>query len=530
MGRPLLIAIQMTCLVAGPLVVVMLITGDDRLRFGGILVFVAALAGVYSSQWLAMPSQRPTCKTLFQLAQLLLLLLVVRVLTWGIFGGWPNLESLRQWVLEPSTFFDLPYVAIALMAALAWHRAGVVAGLFYRLALTAGELSWIQEQSAGSWWRSGRPSERGQVSRQEMVDDYGTQWLLGGFFVIFFAGAARVRTVATGGLDLFNTGVPDQLVVAAVLYFLTGLVLLSQARLAQMRAQWYFDGVEVPDSLSGRWNRLAVALVAGVGLVAALLPLGSTWQLGEIVSIIVGVIVQIAVSIVALLVALFSSIMLLFGGPTEMPPTPPPLVGEPAPPPPPLFPVLEMPPWLGGAGLWLAVAVIAILAVRFLLGPDGLAVTRERVRFLLARLAGLLRRWWRGLKQVARTVDLSLPLRRGGREGDDASQARPWRFIRVNALPPRERVRYFYLSIVRRATDLGMQRKPSQTPDEYLRDLELALPEAELELEALTHAFIAARYDTADFTPDEAQAVKSTWQRIKQALRGSGVARDRKAP
>ena len=64
-------------------------------------------------------------------------------------------------------------------------------------------------------------------------------------------------------------------------------------------------------------------------------------------------------------------------------------------------------------------------------------------------------------------------------------------------------------------------RQPAQTPSEFVQDLEGAWPEAELDVEALTGAFLTARYDAAEISPNEAQQVKSVWERIKRALRGN---------
>jgi hypothetical protein len=78
----------------------------------------------------------------------------------------------------------------------------------------------------------------------------------------------------------------------------------------------------------------------------------------------------------------------------------------------------------------------------------------------------------------------------------------------------------FYLTTLRRAADQGIVRQPAQTPQEFVQDLERTWPEAELDVEALTEAFVVARYDVAEISPDEAQQVKSVWERIKRALRG----------
>lgn len=518
LGRPLLIAIQMTSLIAGPLAVVIAITTDPRLRYVAGLAFLAALAAVYSRQWLSMPSQRATRKTAYKLAELLLLIVALRVATWAVTGDWPTAASLREWLLDPFSFFDGFYLTAILLTALAWQRAGIVAELFYQLALTPGELRWVEEQRVASWWRGSRSEDRAQLSRQEMVDGYISQWLIGGIFLIFCAGATRVSIDQRAGLHLLDTGVPDQVIVAAIMYFLTGLVLISQARLAQMRALWYFDGVEAPPGLPGRWNRLSLLIIVGIGLAASLLPLGSTWQLGTIVNVIVSVVVQIAIGIVSLLIALFSLVLMLFGQPPEELPQLP-ATFQPATPPPAPIPPIDLPPWLGGAGIWLAVIVMLVLAVRFFIGPEGLAITAGRLRALARRLAALLGRWWAGARAAAASLSVIMPRRRAAEVSQDGKRRLPWRFVRLNALSPRDRVRYFYLSTVRRAAEQGTVRQASQTPVEFLRDLESTWPEAEGDATALTEAFLAARYDRVEISPDDAQKTRTVWERVKRALK-----------
>ncbi|MEI2691232.1 MAG: hypothetical protein V9H69_16615 [Anaerolineae bacterium] len=249
--RPLLIALQATCLVGSLGLVVAVVSGDaPGFRFTSWLIFLAALAGVYSAQWLAGPAQRLVGKTGFQLAQLLLLLAVLRVLTWALAGDWPTLADLRGWILHPWTFFDGIFVALAILCALAWHRASVVGGIFYRLALTPGELAVDSERRMSSW-RMGRHSERVLVSRADLVEDYVVQWMVGGVFLALFAAATRVRIGPQLSLNVLDMGVPAPMVAALAFYFLIGLALLSQARLAVLRAQWLVDGVEMPEQSAG---------------------------------------------------------------------------------------------------------------------------------------------------------------------------------------------------------------------------------------------------------------------------------------
>ena len=514
-AQQVLIALQAACLAAGLWVVILVIMEDPALRLMPVLMFVAALAGVASAQWLARPAQRLVGKTAFNLAQLALILVVVRVLTW-LLAGWPTLADLRSWILEPWTFLDGLFLAASLLCALAWHRASVVADIFYRLALTPGELAYDNERRSGGFWRIAHLSERAMVSRTDLVEQYVTQWLVGGVFLALFAAATRLRIDGGLSINVLSMGIPPQMAIAGVLYFLIGLVLLSQARLAVLRAQWLLDGIEMPERLPTRWGRVSLLVIVSIGVIAALLPLGSTWQIGAIVNVVVMFFVRIALFVVFLITSLFALILSLFGEQPPMPEIPEDLV--PVTPVEPLAPMIEAPPWLGGATLWLIVLLVLLLALRVVLGRDGLAVTQRKLLRLLARLWAYLKSWGRGVQSMARSIQISLPGRRAQPTGESTRQ--PWRFIRVGGLSPREQVRYFYLSTLRRAADQGVVRRPAQTPVEFVEDLESTWPETELDVEALTEAFVIARYATAEISPDEAQQVKSVWERIKRALRG----------
>lgn len=516
-ARPLLIALQATCLMAGLWAIALNVSetpGDLRLTL--VLVFLAALAGAVNAQWLAQPAQRLVGKTAFQLAQLLVLLAAVRLLTWALTGGWPTVATLRGWLLEPWSFFDGVFLFTAVLCALAWHRAAVVAGIFYRLGLTPGELAYDNERRAGAFWRSGHRPERALVSRADLLEHYVTQWMFGGVFLVLCAAATRVQVGEGLSLNVFDMGIPPAVVVAGVLYFLIGLALTSQARLAMLRAQWLLDGVELPERLPARWRRFSLLIIAFIGLLAALLPLGSTWQLGAIVNAVAMFFVRIALLVAFLIASAFAMVMSLLDEPMPMPEMPEELVSPP--PLPEIAPVWQAPPWLGGALIWLVVLIVLLIALRLLLGKEGLDLTRRKLTLLLAGLWAYLQSWGQGMQTLAKSLQLSLPGRRGPTA--DESMRRPWRFIRVAGLSPRDQVRYFYLSTLRRASDQGIVRQPAQTPQEFMQDLEQSWPETEVDLAALTAAFVVARYDVAEISSDKAQEVKSVWERIKRALRG----------
>jgi hypothetical protein len=112
-------------------------------------------------------------------------------------------------------------------------------------------------------------------------------------------------------------------------------------------------------------------------------------------------------------------------------------------------------------------------------------------------------------------------------EGQEAVPigARLSRFFFPGRLPPRELIRYFYLSTIRRASQAGQTRAPGETPYEYQAALDQQFPELEPDLEGLTDAFVEARYSQRPVQREDAMAVKPLWQRIKSALQRRRIQR-----
>jgi hypothetical protein len=101
------------------------------------------------------------------------------------------------------------------------------------------------------------------------------------------------------------------------------------------------------------------------------------------------------------------------------------------------------------------------------------------------------------------------------------------RFFRLGALSPRERVLYYYWSILRRADKQGYPRRRHQTPQEYRVTLEPELSEAQPELVALTQAFEEARYSQHAVEPEQDRRVRTHWERVKAALQALEQAQDK---
>ena len=101
----------------------------------------------------------------------------------------------------------------------------------------------------------------------------------------------------------------------------------------------------------------------------------------------------------------------------------------------------------------------------------------------------------------------------------DKQRAQPiLNWINVRALDPRRRIYFFYLAMIRRASEQGLTRTPSQTPAEYAATLEQALPTASEDIDSITEAFIQARYSRREVAAQDADFVKTTWERIRKAF------------
>jgi len=105
-------------------------------------------------------------------------------------------------------------------------------------------------------------------------------------------------------------------------------------------------------------------------------------------------------------------------------------------------------------------------------------------------------------------------------ESDQGPSRSGWSFLNWRRLSPQAQIRLLYLSTLRRAGEQGVQRARHQTPSEVAPLLEARWPEVGEELEALTRAFVRARYGTDSISSGDVQRTRQVWKRVRTALRG----------
>jgi hypothetical protein len=347
--------------------------------------------------------------------------------------------------------------------------------------------------------------------RQQALQALGDVFIWGGT-VMLIASALAQAFVPTD----------RSLAIPLMLYFAIGIVFLSQARFSVTQAGWRVLQIPVQRRIGRRWLLWAAIFLVGVALLALLLPTG--YAMGPVraflgvIAFIVGVIVYLISLLFFLLMLPLAFLFSRVENPREPSFTPFEYGGQEQ------VAGAGAPPWLeviASALFWiLLAAIIGYALYRFLKDRFEKLDESEADRdSWWNRIFGWLRSLWRRWHAWREEVRQERTLRRADRQRGQAGPSGLSRFFSLRRLPPRELIRYFYLSAARRAAQAGQPRQPGQTPLEYEASLDERFPELEPDLYGLTGAFVEARYSDHSVQREDAEAVKPLWQRIKAALR-----------
>ena len=312
----------------------------------------------------------------------------------------------------------------------------------------------------------------------------------------------------------------------ALLYFVFGLALLSLSRLMSLQTHW--NRLRIPVSstnLVRQWAVYSLLFLLTLMIVVSLLPAGDSLGffavLGTLLSFLLGVMVFLSQLILAIILLVFSLPFLLFG-------KSPPLLNQSAPPPLPIMPATSIPPvsnspfleLMRSVLLWVGLAAIITFAfIQFLRQHDSAFATLRKSRitnwlvlawqWLYSKVDKTRRLWTQALVDGWQGIVSRLEGKR--------ILPRP-AFLNIRSLDPRRRVYFFYLAMIRRGSEQGWKREPSQTPSEYAAQLEKALPSSTEDIDSITKAFVQARYSLHNVNPEDANIVKAIWERIRRAL------------
>ena len=523
-AQPFLIAVMTVALVVGPVSIIQIIVPDIPWQTFIPVYFFVALESVYTTIWLARPHQRSLNKYAYRAAEFVVIVLIVRLLAWTFAGNWPDLAAWQNYLFEPLSFFSDPLFLVTLIIIfVVWQHAIYTGQIFAALSLDAAEAAYYAD-AFGRHKLENRPVI---TNRGHLIAAFAQRWLWGGLILVFCAALATFdltnQAAARSIFSIARLNLPPAMITALLLYFLAGFSLLSQGRLAVMNARWLINGVTKTAQVERSWYRNSLRLLAIVGFVAAFLPLGSTIAIGQILGAIVGAVTAVATALWLIFLTLLSWLISLLpvarpeSSPAVTPVAIPTLAAQPTPAPP--SNAGETATMVFSSAFWAVAIVMTVIAVLFFLRERGWGGNGRSRRQLWTAFISWLAALWQGVAAQAEEIRQTIRTRRARPQKAPPSSFPPWRFLRINALSPREKLRYFYLSAVRRAGEQGIAREQSETPLEFSHDLKENWPEAEGDVESLTDAFLKARYSPQPIEKQDIDPVKQHWKQLRASLR-----------
>ena len=508
--RPAMIAGMLACLTA-PLVHLL-----QRLALGysahyfAIFAFLASLEGLLSERVLL--RRRITgCGYLgSRVSEAFLLLLLLKLSTYLMLGYDQLLTDAQTWLTNPYSFFSASDLFLGTIFLLMWGISLYVARMTLDLDVTEDKAPAPEDKTSSQYymWLTAPPVVR---DRQETLAWLTETVLWGGILLLLASAAVHFLTEAAG-----------LLAVPALLYFALAVALLTQARFSVTRSGWQAQGITSQPGIARRWLVWVVLFLVGISLVILVLP--TYYSLGPLQAFlgVLGIVYGVLAFLVSLLIFLLTLPFTMFLPGADRP-TPPPLEIESLPAPDPAV-TGTSPPWLdvlGSAVFWVVVvAILGYALTRFWRDRVGGSEDGESApQTLWVRFRAWLQSLWQGLWAWRQGLRDELASRWAARRAESPLVGRLSRLFSPGRLPPREMVRFFYLSAARRAAQAGQPRHPGQTPHEYQDSLDERFPDLEPDLEGLTGAFIRARYAPHPVEQEHVAAAKPLWQRVKAALR-----------
>ncbi len=520
--QPFLIALLTTGLLTAVTLLFFLFTDDSNWLLMPILSFLITLEGIYTTLWLNHAEQRITDRFAYRAAELLIIILATRLFTWFISGNFPDWRLFKLYLRTPLILFaDGLFLAGSLLIALAWERGLTVARIFATLSIDSGEADYYLTPKRDRV-DDKRPFQHNRI---HIITQLFKQWIIGGVILAGFAALStydlQQATTVTNFFAMGRLGLHPTMLTALLLYFLAGFLLLSQARLAAANARWLREGAIKSNRVEKIWHRSSRRLLLLIAFFTALLPIGSTNGIGRILQTAIGV----TTSIFSLLYLLFIGLIaMLLPQATPATSTPPPPL--PTAPPPQFTPAPPVPPnetaeLFFSSAFWAIAIVFSIAAVLFFLRERGIRFNSTTAKRGWQWLVNLFKTVWQSMAQQTAEIRHAMlsRLQLEDENEENGGGKRPFRFIRVNGLPPREQIRYFYLSTVRRAAEKGIKRRQDATPIEFSETLKEQFPDAEQDVETLTDAFLHARYSPQPVKKEALSPIKKRWRHMRSNLR-----------
>ena len=116
--HPLLMALLVLALMVGMITVIRMVTLDERWSMLSVLFFFIALEAIYTTNWINHPDRLRLDRSTYRAAELLLIVIVVRLTAWFVFDDVLfNPEQMIYYLGNPLAFFlNGPFLVTLLLA------------------------------------------------------------------------------------------------------------------------------------------------------------------------------------------------------------------------------------------------------------------------------------------------------------------------------------------------------------------------------------------------------------------------------
>lgn len=504
--RPLLITIMIMCFNISVVGLARVINPAWSGTFFLMGMLIATVEAIYSHRVLTYYRSRHVSVLRYRAAEWALLILVLKLLSFAdkpLSFIWVNLQAM-WW--NPLDVVNLEFYVMLVLGLLSWFVATDTIADFDQLA-------------DPYTFRSSKIAPLERLTRR---------YFWGGLLLVLISGFSQVilRLGYSSLIDLQRPTIQG-IIINVLIYFMLGLVLLSQANIARLTTRWRIHKVEVAPGLVKYWARYGMIFLGIVTAIVFFLPtsytMGFLESAGIVVESIIGVlyfIIKLILTLVTLpfmlLARLFGEEATLDGGLSTG------LLG----PPPDTASSPSSIPWLEAVRsliFWLvALAMMGYLIKVYIIDrPELMAALRtfRPIGFVIRlgqQIWQLLRSWAQsGLEMISEQINF-VQLKS---ESPISGRRRNW--FGLGKLSAREQILYYYLNILNRAEKRKLVRKAGETPYEYEPNLEQAVPDVEADVQQVTDVFVRARYSREGFGEEDAAAIKAQWQRIRKALRRS---------
>lgn len=522
---------MMVCLVANLTQFGRLILPGWRGAYLIVMGFIVALESLYSHRLLRNQYFTDPLWVSYRISEWVMIVVILKSLEILSVGSANLYAEINSWQVDfYQNFLDTETMFGLIALVFVWLICGRFAEVL--VALEANERVLRQEVESGIY-------EDRSINRRRLSNLI----LLVGGVMVFLTALLRTDKLA----EWFDLPIMRASVINTIIYFYLGFVLLSLSNFNLLRARWYRDKIVVGKDVAGRWLLYSGIFILLLALIARVLPTGySIGLLAVLNSVFFAFIFLVNLILTVLVYPIFwllGWLMSLFATGNEPGvESPLPMISE-VPIPQPIEPV----PWwelVKSILFWVVfLGIVAVSVVYYFRENRNLWDKLIRLPWLssLARWIEWFENWLRGVNQQLGTI-VSTGLQRLRAKQGKVSEGQSWRYINPRKLSPRDRVRFYYLALVRRGGEIGCQRAPSQTPIEYSEKLSHAIAFSDGEgtlavktpiegsetaqpagvvsnISLMTECFIKARYSLQLVNEPDAGTVQRAWTYLRKTLR-----------